>query len=326
MPFSFKSKKPFKCNMNRDTVIQVALNTDPDTLKKLCLVNKFYYEVFKENKEYIYKKFLEKYQVENADPSNLIYIYNKVSISDYKKEETFYCSKIFELYMKNFYLEEIHCSCKGISSFPVYPNMIHFYGDYNELRSFPVQPSMTHFHGIDNELKSFPVQPCMTNFYGSENQLTSFPVQPSMFLFNGNWNKITSFSSQPNMEIFHGDHNELRSFPVQPNMEYFEGNYNQLTSFPVQPNMKSFIGNSNQLGSFHVQPNTGRFEGNSNQLTTFPVQPKMIYFQANSDILPIYNRFQGMNVFSSMHDLTLANLQRINSYLINRQDVLGIQE
>ena len=79
--------------MNRDTFIQVALRTDPGSLKDLCLVNKFYYNVFLDNKEYIYKKILEKYQVEYTDPTNFIYIYNKVSIPTTIKKKLFIVRK-----------------------------------------------------------------------------------------------------------------------------------------------------------------------------------------------------------------------------------------
>ena len=227
---------------NSAVFIEILLKTSPEILKKLFLVNKFCYNFYKENKEYICKKFLEKYSVDYSDPTNFIYIYNKVNISDYKLEGTFNYLKILKLYMKNFYCKKIICNSMGISSFPIYPKMVHFDGSNNSLTSFPVQPKMKFFKGENNKLRSFPVQPKMKFFEGNSNQLTTFPVQPNMTHFYGNYNESTSFQVQPNMTHFYGSHNSLTFFPVQPHMEYFKGNYNQLTSFPIQPKMKHFSG------------------------------------------------------------------------------------
>ena len=185
--------------MNRDIFIQVALRTDPDTLKKMCVVNKFYHCVYSDNKEYIFKKFLEKYQVEYSDPTNFIYVYNKVSIENYVVEEKFKYQGILDLYMKNFYLKDILYSGTNMTTFPIYPNMTHFFGERNKLTSFPVQPNMLYFNGDFNQLTSFPVQPNMTHFNGRDNKLTFFNIQPNMTHFTLGCNQLTSFPAQPKM-------------------------------------------------------------------------------------------------------------------------------
>ena len=193
-----------------------------EDLKKLC-TSKEFFNMCKENTYLISKHFLNKYKVDYKDPNNFIYKFNNVKINHYKNfnnvEDTFKLGSIFRLYMKAYELAQINCNGKGITSFPIYPNMIDFFGPNNQLTSFPVQPNMKSFNGANNKLISFPVQPKMVNFFGSNNQLTSFPVQP-------------------NMEYFEGSNNQLISFPVQPKMEYFNGIGNNLINFDDQPNME----------------------------------------------------------------------------------------
>ena len=114
------------------------------------------------------KEILNKYQVDYLDPSNFIYVANKVKFDDYFKNGEYDFVRILELYMKFYDSTIIDCSELGITSFPVYPNMVYFYGDENQLTSFPVQPKMTHFRGDENQLTSFPVQPKMVEFNGDK--------------------------------------------------------------------------------------------------------------------------------------------------------------
>ena len=214
--------------------------------------------------------------VDYKDENSFIYKYNKVNIKDYKKNGTYDYQKIYDLYLQNTELKEIHCACMGITSVPILPKMTVFYGFYNELTSFPIQPKMQVFDGGYNQLISFHIQPCLTRFIGDGNQLSGFPVQPKMTVFHGHNNKLTSFPIQPCMLYFNGNNNQLTSFPIQPKMTEFYGRNNQLISFPIQPKMTEFYGNSNQLTSFPIQPNMTDFYGNDNQLTSFPIQPKLI--------------------------------------------------
>jgi len=224
--------------------IQYLLTTQIDsieTLQNYCKTSPQISQMCLENKSVISKHLLSIYQVNYKDPSNFIYIYNKVSIQDYKDQDNKWnYPSLLKLYLKNYNIDKINCEQKNITSFPIYPNMTTFYGNNNKLTSFPIQPKMTHFYGYSNKLTTFPIQPEMKTFYGNDNQLTSFPIQPEMMYFIGYNNVLTSFPIQPKMIDFHGNNNHLTSFPIQPEMREFHGNFNRLTSFPEQPKMKKF--------------------------------------------------------------------------------------
>lgn len=175
-----------------------------EDLENLC-INKDFFKICRENTYLIAKHFLTKYKVDYKDPNNFIYKFNNVNIDDYKDNDKYKLGSIFKLYMNAYNLIEINCNDKGITSFPIYPNMKRFYGSNNKLVSFETQPKMVDFFGNNNILTTFLVQPKMEYFEGKGNQLTSFPSQPKMEFFNGLDNKLVSFETQPNMEYCYGD-------------------------------------------------------------------------------------------------------------------------
>ena len=218
--------------MNEKIPVEIILNiikkTSPYNLYKICSQNKHYSEICKNNFNVIAKYYLDKYEVNYTDPGNFIYKYNNTNINNFKNETGWNYSGLFRLYMKMFNEYRIRCNNMNITSFPIYPNMIEFYGD-------------------NNKLKTFPIQPKMEIFSGDNNQLTTFPIQPEMIFFNAVNNHLSSFPIQPKMEVFNGDKNYLRSFPIQPKMEIFSGDDNQLTSFPIQPKMTTFSADNNPV-------------------------------------------------------------------------------
>lgn len=184
--------------MNTDLYYKLLKYIDsPNDLKNYCLQNKFFYSLFKENKQTISKYFLERYHVDYTDPTNFIYVMNDKIIDDYRVKDLWDYISLFKLYIKLFNDTEIRCENKGITSFPIYPNMTILYGRSNQLTSFPI-PKMTHFYGNNNQLTSFPIQPNTIDFRVEKNQLTSFPIQPKMKYFDGHNNRLTSFLVQPN--------------------------------------------------------------------------------------------------------------------------------
>ena len=178
-----------------------------EDLQKICSLNKHNYNMCKYYSKSISKKLLDIFQVDYTDPSNFIYIESGKKINDYgpKDDNREYNYKgILKIYMKYYYETEIKLHYDNITSFPIYPNMIKFYG-IGKLTSFPIQPKMKLFQGWYNQLTSFPIQPMMEEFIGNRNQLTSFPIQPNMKRFRGDNNQLTSFPIQPKMTHFFGD-------------------------------------------------------------------------------------------------------------------------
>ena len=260
---------------------------------------------------------LKLYDVEYTDPTNFIYIMNNKQMEDYVTliGDNWDYNGLLELYNEFFNQREIKCQNKGITSFPVYPNMKYFYGAGNRLTSFPTQPNMVYFSGDNNELTSFPIQPKMKEFSGEGNQLTSFLVQPKMIFFEGNNNQLMSFPIQPTMEIFFGIDNQLASFETQPKMKEFLGDNNQLSSFPIQPNMENFSARNNQLTSFPIQPNMKYFDGDNNRLTSFPIQPKMPNF--NISKLLQTQKIVFKHLFNDINNIHNCDTSNINDDYLN---------
>ena len=101
----------------------------------------------------------------NCNNARFIYKYNKKDISEFQIDGKWNYPSILKLYMKEYYSKVIDCSDLGITSFPIYPNMVAFNCTNNQLNSFPIQPKMEKFYGDNNQLTSFPIQPNMTIFF-----------------------------------------------------------------------------------------------------------------------------------------------------------------
>lgn len=238
-----------------DELVKIILdNYNPYEFNEiLTQQNNIFYNRVDLLKDDIYKGYLDKYQVDYTDSVNFIYKANQVSQNSFKRGNTWDWRGLMELYMKHFKETVINCEDIGITSFPIYPNMIEFYGGNNDLTSFPVQPKMEVFNASDNNLTSFPVQPRMEEFKASKNNLTSFPIQPNMTTFVADNNNLVSFPIQPMMNYFSANNNKLTTFPRQPRMVSFSGVGNRIQSFPTQPYMEDF--NGDNIVNFYPQPN-----------------------------------------------------------------------
>ena len=120
----------------------------PKDLSNYCSLNTYFFNLCKDNKTFICKHFLHKYQVNYENQNDFIFITNKVNQKDYLINDKWNYPSLFKLYMKHFYKEEIECNNRGITSFPIYPNMKKFDGRNNQLTSFPIQPEMIDFNVI----------------------------------------------------------------------------------------------------------------------------------------------------------------------------------
>lgn len=218
-----------------------------EDLEKFCSEDENFVNFCSKNKDSIAKMFLNKYKVEYTDPTNYIYLANNAKMDDYKNSDgTWEFGLLLTLYAKSYSKKHISYT-DGMTSFPIYPNMINFHGPDNDLKNFPVQPKMTECEISHNmNLKSFPVQPNMRIFSGEECGLTNFPIQPKMTHFYGDYNLFKTFPIQPEMKEFHGESTPLKSFPTQPKMKVFYARETPLTSMSFQPKIETCKANSKQ--------------------------------------------------------------------------------
>jgi len=225
--------------LNDDIYYYLIQYLDLNTFKRYCLLNREIYNICNDNIISIAKYFLKKYSVEYNDPLNFIYLYNNKLMKEYKcSDDEWMYDELLKLYMKAYNLYIINCINMGVTSFPIYPNMIIFYGNNNNLKVFPSQPNMTHFYGNNNNLIKFDVQPKMTHFIGDNNNLMTFLSQPNMIKFSGKNNKLEIFLIQPKMTNFYGGNNNIKEFPVQPEMEVYIGN--SMKRFFIHPKLKIY--------------------------------------------------------------------------------------
>ncbi len=76
---------------------------------------------------------------------------------------------------------ELNCSFNGLTSLPLFPNLIYLSCRYNALVSLPLLPNLTKLWCSDNELVSLPLRlPKLTELGCHDNQLTSLPLFPNL--------------------------------------------------------------------------------------------------------------------------------------------------
>lgn len=212
------------------------------------------------------KELIELYSIDYKDPTNFIYIANKVSIETIKmkcNEEKYDYNGILDLYYKFFRDEKIVCRSAGITSFPIYPHMRYCDLSYNNLELFPVQYNMVYCELNNNNLTTFPVQKNLEELHIRNNNLKSFPIQPRMQYFEGSNNKLTNFPVQPKMKYFTANNNLLTTFPCQPCMITMEANNNNIEQIDMQPEMKFCIVNNNYVTSFYKHPKLEHYESSN---------------------------------------------------------------
>ena len=248
--------------------------TSYEDMHNICKTNLRFYNACKNNNKLVSKYLLRLYKVDYSDPTNYIYVHNNVNIDEYKSKTGWLYSKIWLLYFKDYYKDEIICDNEGITTFPIYPNMKSFFGEKNKINRFYTQPNMIEFWGERNNISKFDIQPNMEEFHGDYNEIETFYIQPNMIECWINSNKLEKFLVQPKMTQFYGAYNHLETFDIQPSMIYCDISNNRLNNFPIQPNMITFVGNDNNLSEFVIQPRLSYCTIDNNiNLTIFPVQP-----------------------------------------------------
>lgn len=248
--------------------------TSYDDMLNICKTNSQFYNACKNNIKSVSKYLLKLYKVDFTDPSNYIYVHNNVTIDDYKSHSGWLYNKLWLLYLKDYYKDDIICDNEGITSFPIYPNMESFFGEGNKLNRFYTQPNMIEFWGEHNLISKFDIQPQMQKFHGDYNEIETFSIQPNMLECWLNSNKLKNLSVQPKMTQFYGSYNQLETFDVQPTMLYCDISFNTFNTFPIQPNMRTFVGNDNDFTDFLIQPNMRYCTIDNNiNLSLFPIQP-----------------------------------------------------
>ena len=217
---------------------------------------------------------LHRQKVDYLDDSNFIYLANN------KTEHTSEPLYALELYLK-FYNEETityQTDFPNITSFPIYPRMIHCTIKNHKFTTFHVQPNMIYCDLSYGKLSSFPVQPKMTICKIEHNTLKSFEVQPEMIKCYLNYNNLETFPIQIKMEICHLHYNKLTFFPVQPSMITCDITYNNLLRFPVQPKMIRCRLDRNKLTTFPSQPCMILCTLTDNDLHSFPLEQESLIF------------------------------------------------
>jgi len=113
---------------------------DLNDIKSLCKSTKDYFYIYKYNKNYIYKRILKNYGIDESlkDSGNLLYTRNNIT----KNSDDYYKLKEYFYYYN---LKTLNCSNKKLTSLPNLPNLVELDCRNNNLISIPYFPRLTYF-------------------------------------------------------------------------------------------------------------------------------------------------------------------------------------
>ncbi len=215
---------------------------DYESFKNFCSLNKQNFVFCKNNQNLLKNVLIKIFKINYKEPTNFIYVYNKVDINDFKRNvKEFDLSKILKLYLKNYNEKKIDCNTLGITSFPVYPNLENLIIYGNRLKDFPIQPKLKSLIIYNNNLESFPIQPELVDLFIGGNNLKTFPIQPKLEFLNIINNELTEFPVQPKLEELNIANNRITYFPSQPNLIDLNISNNPIEQMGIQPKLEDLI-------------------------------------------------------------------------------------
>jgi len=250
-------------SLNYDSFIGIIEQSEYPDVLNLCKTNPTFARWCKESKQIIFKTMFNKYQIDYKDPTNFIYVMNKINMNKVKtiiKSNDF--KTIFKLYLKFYQEQSINCAWANITSIPIYPRLKLLECNNNQITTLPVMPKLETLNCDNNQITTLPVMPKLITLSCDNNQITTLPVMPAL-------------------KILYCYNNQITTLPIMPALEVLDCDDNQITTLPVMPRLKTLSCRNNQITTLPVMPKLKRLDCRNNQITKLPVMPRLKHRHLN---------------------------------------------
>lgn len=267
-----------------DLYLNIINESDPDTINKLCQSSKQFLNYCSTYKETIAKIMLKKYKVNYQDPTHFIYIKNKRSLSEFKKENNkIMFSEIYNLYLKDYFSTEIKCEKMGITGFPMYPNLKFLHCRDNMLTTIPSMPELLQLRCNDNLLTELPQFPKLISLHCDTNQIKTLPPYPQLKFLSCELNELKTLPMYPKLIDLFAMGNQLRELQAYPGLQNLYIGNNNLTKLPKLPFLQTLSVSDNQLSKLPEYPNLVSLTCNNNRLTEYGKYPKLKLYRCSEN-------------------------------------------
>lgn len=118
-----------------------------DDIISLCKTNKTFNSWCKENKNYIFREMIKRYQIDYADEANLF---------------------------------TLDCSHNELTKIPIMPKLRTLDCRNNRLIELPIMPNLEHLYCQNNQLTTLPVLPKLYKLLCEGNLFTEIPKMPQL--------------------------------------------------------------------------------------------------------------------------------------------------
>lgn len=219
---------------------------------------------------------LEKYSVDYKDPTNFIYQMSGTKIQSVKNVDgTFDLGAVYSLYMQWYYIHDINCTKKGITSIPVFPNLKKLVCTFNNLKKIPSFPSLQKLFCYNSGVEEIGVCPELRVLEGQKNKLVKLDWFPRLEKLTCSYNDLTELPLLPNLRYLFCEHNRLSTLPPFPRLEMLTCNRNNLVELGSYPKLSLLDCSHNQIKSLGDMDSLVSLECQDNELETLPSFPKL---------------------------------------------------
>lgn len=242
---------------------------------------------------------LEKYDVEYKDPNNFIYKMSKKSTQSVKNEDgTFDLAAVYSLYMQWYYVEEINCTKKGITSIPVYPNLKKLLCTFNNLRKIPSFPSLQKLFCYNSGVEEIGACPALQVLEIQRNKLKKLISFPRLEKLTCSYNDLKELPRLPSLRLLFCEHNRLTHLPEFPMLEMMTCNCNSLLELGSYPKLSLLDCSHNQISSLGDMESLISLECQDNALHSLPLYPKLKRLDCRANPLQSIREYPEMECVS----------------------------
>lgn len=255
----------------------------------------------------------QKYSVNYTDPNNFIYKMGRMRIDSVKNEDgSFDLEAVYSLYMQCFFVEEINCSNKGITSFPVYPNLKKLICTYNKLKRIPPLGSLQKLFCYNSEVEEIGVCPELRILEAQNNKLTRLECYPKLQKLMCSHNNLETLPQMQNLRLLFCEQNQIQKLPIFPVLEMLTCHHNALKDLPLYPKLTLLDCSSNQIEALEMMNSLVTLECQNNSLESLPIFPNLKKLDCRFNLLKRIPHFPKLECVSydkdKIHVLDLAPL------------------
>lgn len=242
---------------------------------------------------------LKKYEVDYRDPGNFIYKMSGTKLEAVKNDDgTFDLDAVYSLYNQWYYVDEINCTKKGVTSIPVYPNLKGLICTFNNLKKIPSLPSLQKLFCYNSGVEEIGMCPVLRVLEIQRNKLEKLMPFPRLEKLTCSYNNLKELPEMPSLRFLFCEHNQLTSIPQLPMLEVMICYRNDLEELGSYPKLSLLDCSHNKIKRLGDMDSLISLECQENALESLPMFPKLKRLDCRANPLESIQEYPDMECVS----------------------------